>query len=60
MFIETKMFLFVGALILHMETVKSCGESGRLIIVNISEKFQKCSRISTFQTDIISHFHGIL
>ena len=54
------MFLFVGALILHMETVKSCGESGRLIIVNISEKFQKCSRISTFQTDIISHFHGIL
>ncbi|CAH3030479.1 unnamed protein product [Porites evermanni] len=29
MFIETKMFLFVGALILYIETVTSCGESGK-------------------------------
>jgi len=41
MFIETKMFLFVGALILYIETVTSCGESGRLIIYKYLEEVSK-------------------
>ena len=41
MFIETKMFLFVGALILYIETVTSCGESGRLIICKYLGKISK-------------------
>ena len=41
MFKETKMFLFVGALILYIETVTSCGESGRLIICKYLGKVSK-------------------
>lgn len=41
MFIETKMFLFVGVLLLNIETVTSCGESGRLIIYKYLGKVSK-------------------